>query len=550
MAAVNPISSDSYGFSPVATTPAGMAAPAGIAAPTPASKVRTYALVGLCFGAFFCLGSLVVASVDTVEERDGTLVLDVEGGWEAPAPHARCAWIEAEARARDAGKTKDELAAQYAVVAEDANSFYRGTAHLFWYDFVVGGWGEYDLEEIGLAEPKLADGSPIGRTATWTWVTGDQHLSNFGAWKNRKGDVVLGVNDFDEAAIYDFRIDVWRAAVSIYNHGMSNGLGRAQSEAAVLTFTDTYVETVRSYVGNEDALLFEVTAETSSGLLRDFLEAVEAKESAGKQLHKFTELVDGERAFVKSKKTKLEAVDGDLAARIAAAFGRDGYGASLPKVGWRAREWDDAFYEVLDVARRVGSGVGSFGVGRYYVLLRGSPTEVDDDDLEEGGAVILDVKYEPAPAVAAVVGAHPGDEAWYASLFPNEAARAVAGQRALTSYADPYAGVAVFDGGAYVVRERSPWKASFDLDEFDTYAEYARYVQAIAATTATSHVRGTVAKAPATFKDVVAAAFRESYARETWGVSVAKVAAAYREQVILDYDCFAAYAANESAWPA
>lgn len=205
MAAVNPINSDSYSFSPVAT------APAGIAAPTPASKVRTYALVGLCFGAFFCLGSLVVASVDAVEERDGTLVLDVAGGWEAPAPHARCAWIEAEARARDAGKTKGELAAQYAVVAEDANAFYRGTAHLFWYDFVVGGWGEYDLEEIGLAEPTLADGSPIGRTATWTWVTGDQHLSNFGAWKNRKGDVVLGVNDFDEAAIYDFRIDVWRA---------------------------------------------------------------------------------------------------------------------------------------------------------------------------------------------------------------------------------------------------------------------------------------------------------------------------------------------------
>ena len=114
MATVNPINSDaypsnsdSYGFSPVATTPAGMAAPA------PASKVRAYALVGLCFGAVFCLGSLVVASVDAVEERDGTLVLDVAGGWEAPAPHARCAWIEDEARARDAGKTKGELAAQY-----------------------------------------------------------------------------------------------------------------------------------------------------------------------------------------------------------------------------------------------------------------------------------------------------------------------------------------------------------------------------------------------------------------------------------------------------
>ena len=73
----------------------------------------------------------------------------------------------------------------------------------------------------------------------------------------------------------------------------------------------------------------------------------EAKESAGKQLHKFTDVVDGERAFVKSKKTKLEAVDPDLAARIAAAFGRDGYGASLPKVGWRAREWDEGRNEEL-----------------------------------------------------------------------------------------------------------------------------------------------------------------------------------------------------------
>ena len=56
----------------------------------------------------------------------------------------------------------------------------------------------------------LADGSPLQRTSTWTWITGDQHLSNFGAWMARDGKVVLGVNDFDEAAIYDFQIDVSR----------------------------------------------------------------------------------------------------------------------------------------------------------------------------------------------------------------------------------------------------------------------------------------------------------------------------------------------------
>ena len=94
----------------------------------------------------------------------------------------------------------------------------------------------YNLSRIGISAT-LADGSPIERTSTWTWVTGDQHLSNFGAWQNRHGDVVHGVNDFDEASIFDFRIDVWRIAVSIYNHAISNHLGAAQAEAAVLTFT-------------------------------------------------------------------------------------------------------------------------------------------------------------------------------------------------------------------------------------------------------------------------------------------------------------------------
>jgi len=51
-----------------------------------------------------------------------------------------------------------------------------------------------------------------------------QHVSNFGAWRNRHGDIVLGVNDFDEAVVYDFQIDIWRLAVSMYDHSISNGM--------------------------------------------------------------------------------------------------------------------------------------------------------------------------------------------------------------------------------------------------------------------------------------------------------------------------------------
>ena len=32
------------------------------------------------------------------------------------------------------------------------------------------------------------------------------------------------------------------------------------------------------------------------------------------------------------------------------------------RTGWHAREWSEAYFKVLDVAARVGSGVGSYGV--------------------------------------------------------------------------------------------------------------------------------------------------------------------------------------------
>ena len=37
---------------------------------------------------------------------------------------------------------------------------------------------------------------------------------------------------------------------------------------------------------------------------------------------------------------------------------------------------------------------------------------------------------------------------------------------------------------------------------------------------------------------MIAAALGKPYAQATWGIFVAKVAANYREQVILDYGCF------------
>ena len=497
--------------------------------------VAGIALAGLAFAAAYSFSapSSPAISLSMLSEAQ-------EAHWVPPKASQRCSWVNAEIMERDAGHPHISLQDHYGIIAADTNAFYRGTAHIFWQDFVNGGWGNYRLKDLGILTT-LSDGSPIERTSTWTWITGDQHLSNFGAWRNRHREVVFSVNDFDEAAIYDFQIDVWRLAVSIYNHAISNGLGKAKAEAAVLTFTDTYVKTVCGYVGNEKSLLFELTPQYSQGRLGNFLRNVESSESSHRLLAQYTHVTgNGERAFIKNEETRLEAVSAAEEADVRRAISRRTYGATLLKVGWQVRQWDDDYFRVLDVAARLGSGIGSYGVKRYYVLLAGADELLGDtpsnDTRPNVGGVILDVKGVPPPAVSKVLTQDDAD--WYSTLFANDAHRAIIGQRRLTSYVDPFAGWTHIGRTHFVVRQRSPWKVELDLSMLQTYAEFAQYVSQIAVVTATSHTRGTVGLAPGQFKEVISAALGEQYARATWGVAVTRVASAYRQQVLLDFDCF------------
>jgi hypothetical protein len=82
-------------------------------------------------------------------------------------------------------------------------------------------------------------------------------VSNPGAWLNRNEQAVFTVMEFlDEAAIYDFHVYVLPIAVSICDHAETKGLSEHQ---ALHVFTDSYVDTVVGYVGNETTQLFDFT---------------------------------------------------------------------------------------------------------------------------------------------------------------------------------------------------------------------------------------------------------------------------------------------------
>lgn len=460
--------------------------------------------------------------------------------WEAPKAVERCEYIIDALTSKNHNLPRHVLINTYAKQVVNANVFYRATASIFWQDFVRYAWDDqiYSMLESNPEEDKT----------TWTWVTGDQHLSNFGAWQNRDDKVVFSVNDFDEAAIYDFHVDVLRLAVSIYDHALVNGLSPKQIQNIIRAFTDTYIETVMSYVGNEDAPTFELTQDTAQGLLRHFLRDVARSNTHKAQLEKYT---DRNGRFRLDNTTHLVALQlnnssnsnnntdpDDMKHAIRRAFTSQQYGATMMKTGWHVPVWDDHYFAVLDVARRIGSGVGSFGVDRFYVLLNG--TGAHDQH------IILDVKYEPSGGVASVLS--DDDRAWYGVLFSNEAARAVEAQRHLTSYVDPFTGWVLIHGKHFVVRERSPWKHSPNLDEITDYHDFKTFAKQVATVTATSHTRGTPAKAPGEFKQVIAKLLGNNHRdKEMWGWAVGQITKAYSEQVKMDYQCFRSFV--ESNYP-
>lgn len=62
---------------------------------------------------------------------------------------------------------------------------------------------------------KIGDWCPELMDAPQVRAVGDLHLENFGTWRDRDGRLVWGVNDFDEAAVMPYVLDLVRLVTSI-----------------------------------------------------------------------------------------------------------------------------------------------------------------------------------------------------------------------------------------------------------------------------------------------------------------------------------------------
>jgi uncharacterized protein (DUF2252 family) len=336
----------------------------------------------------------------------------------------------------------------------------------------------------GSAVVMAADVAALPATGIMPVACGDSHLGNFGFYASPEGELVIDLNDFDEAHPGCWEWDLRRLVASIWVAGRENGRTEEQCHDAVLACVGAYRDEVRlladmpllarSYNRLDVGRLHETATEKS---LRDEIERSVRRarqRTSDRALPRFTTVDKGERGD-KGEKSDLDRPGQrrivqepplitrlSAAEREAVAVALDAYLLTL------APHWRRAVggYTLVDVAHKV-VGVGSVGLRAYVALLEGS---APDDVL------FLQLKQARRSVLAPFVH---GGSAWHA----HQGQRVVEYQQALQTVSDPLLGWTTVDLPGegpldFYVRQFRNSKGTIPLDAIDAAAltDYAGIV--------------------------------------------------------------------------
>jgi uncharacterized protein (DUF2252 family) len=306
------------------------------------------------------------------------------------------------------------------------------------------------------------DLSRLQATGITPVICGDAHLGNFGFYASPERDLVIDLNDFDEAHPGPWEWDLRRLAVSLWVAGRQNGTTEARCSDAVMACAASYRESVRLLANqpllsrsfqrmNVDQLHTTVKGRSLREAIARTATAARARTS-DRELPRLT-AVGGQGRRIVDHPPLVARVVGKSAKQIATAL--DNYLVTLAP-HWRRVV---AGYTLVDVARKV-VGVSSVGLRSYVALLEGS----SPDDV-----LFLQLKQAQRSVVARYVH---GESARHA----HQGQRIVEYQQALQTVSDPLLGWTTIDGLPYYVRQFRDMKGTIPIDHIKPGAlkDYAR----------------------------------------------------------------------------
>ena len=308
----------------------------------------------------------------------------------------------------------------------------------------------------GTATVMAEDVAHLPATGIRPVICGDAHLGNFGFYASPERDLVIDLNDFDEAHPGSWEWDLRRLAASIWVAGRQSGSSEVHCEKAVASAVATYRKHVR-WLAEQPLLgrsfecldLDRLKATASDKSLRKEIQRAARRARArvsDRALPRFTEQREGGRRIVEEPPliTRLSDADAEQLAE-----GLDDYLTTLP-AQWRRVL---SGYTLVDVAHKV-VGVGSVGLRAYVALCEGS----SEDDV-----VFLQLKQARRSVVARFV--HGGS-----ARHDHQGQRVVEYQQALQTVSDPLLGWTTVDGRQYYVRQFRNMKGAIAVDSLDADA--------------------------------------------------------------------------------
>ena len=333
------------------------------------------------------------------------------------------------------------------------------------------------------------DLSTLPSTGITPVICGDAHLGNFGFYASPERDLVLDVNDFDEAHPGPWEWDLRRLVTSLHVAGRQNGSRETQCEEAVTACVSAYRRSVRTLANQPllsrsfqrmDVDLLDTTV-TGKSLRATIARAaaLARTRTSDRTLPRLTSERHGRRRIVEKPPLIRRP---PRATRLAIAAALDDYLETL------APHWRHivAGYTLVDVAHKV-VGVSSVGLRSYVALLEGSSA----DDV-----LFLQLKEARRSVVARYVH---GEVPRHA----HQGQRVVEYQQALQTVSDPLLGWTTIDGLSCFVRQFRDMKGAIPIDALkpSALADYARILGHLLAkgharTSGASMIAGYIGQSP------------------------------------------------------
>lgn len=328
--------------------------------------------------------------------------------------------------------------------------FLRGTAQLFVHDVLEPG------------SPVFAPTRHGSFAGSRVLCTGDAHPENFGTFLAGNGTLLVDFNDFDTATWCPWWVEVRRLAVGWYVAGrMLEEQAGAVEQTRVRLAREAvagYLEEIRRLEAGEQPVAVVEGGEVGV-VFADLIRRSRRDGDILEELDDFTRLDEatGRREIFLGDVSEGEG-EGIIGSRIVAVSEAERRMIEHAIVAYLdtlhpSSGFTPEMFRIKGIGRRLGAGVGSYPILRYYVLVEGPTSDPGDD-------WVLDVK-EAVPALV-----FPGHEPFPRQSFARAAERVVWMTRRFQVYPDndPLVGWAQVGDLGFHVQSRTKYQKNLDVE--------------------------------------------------------------------------------------